>query len=76
VCAHRDARLVVELSFDIRSESLTWVVLGTDADGQAHWMQDGHDPLRTASPALMRALHDAVGGTFLELAAVGAPFND
>lgn len=75
MCQHIDGRLVVDLSYDIRSDALTWVLTGVNPDGQAQWLHDGHAPLRTASPALMRALHDAVAGSILEIGSVTQPFD-
>jgi hypothetical protein len=76
MCQHKDTRLVVDLSYDITSQALTWVVTGTDEDGQVQWLRDGHQPLAVASSSLMRALHDSIGGTLLGLGRHPGPFDD
>lgn len=60
MCQHVDGRLVVDLSFDVRSRSLTWVLTGCDSDGQIHWLRDGHAPIATASQRCIGALADAL----------------
>lgn len=56
MCEHVDGRLVVDLSFDVRSRSLTWVVTATNEDGQVQWMADGFAPLRTCTPKVISAV--------------------
>jgi len=75
MCSHRDTRLVVDLSYDVSSQALTWVLTGTDDDGQVQWLLDGHEPLRTATPAVLRALRDALGGVVLALGQPEGPFD-
>lgn len=69
MCQHVDGRLVVDLSFDVRTRALTWVVTATNEDGQVQWMSDGHDPLRTASPKVIAVLSDCLARAEAQMAA-------
>jgi hypothetical protein len=74
MCEHVDGRLVVDLSFDTRTQALTWVLTGTNDDGQVQWLQDGHAPLTDGLVRLLAAWQDAV--TDWRVAAVGhGPFD-
>ena len=85
MCEHVDGRLVVDLSFNAwvlvsndrsttRRPSETWVLTGTNDDGQVQWLQDGHAPLTDGLVRLLAAWQDAV--TDWRVAAVGhGPFD-
>jgi hypothetical protein len=69
MCQHVDGRLVVDLSFDVRTRALTWVVTATNEDGQVMWMADGHDPLRLASPRVVSVLADCLAKSEAQMSA-------